>query len=324
MKRIVVLIVLISAACNRIDPDLKDVNFREEMRTLVSEISIYAKAKNPKFIIIPQNGIELVTLNGDPQGQVAEFYIDNIDAVGQEDLFYGYEEDNQKSPIVETNYLVPLLDIVADNGKVVLVTDYCSDPSKMDDSYVSSNNKGYISFAAPERELSIIPAYPPAPRDSNERDIFSINDASNFLYLINPENYSSKEALLFDLAATNFDVILMDGFFDDEIWRPLELEALKTKYNGGKRLLISYLSIGEAENYRYYWEPGFANGTPEWLSDPNPDWPGNYKVKYWMDSWKSIIYRDTDAYLDQLLEAGFDGAYLDIIDAYEYFEDISS
>ena len=30
-------------------------------------------------------------------------------------------------------------------------------------------------------------------------------------------------------------------------------EELKIKDNGGKRIVIAYLSIGEAEDYRYYW-----------------------------------------------------------------------
>ena len=32
-----------------------------------------------------------------------------------------------------------------------------------------------------------------------------------------------------------------------------EITALKTKANGGKRFIISYVSIGSAEKYRYYW-----------------------------------------------------------------------
>ena len=64
----------------------------------------------------------------------------------------------------------------------------------------------------------------------------------------------------------------------------------KTKANGGKRLVISYMSIGEGEDYRYYWQSSYSSNPLEWLSGPNPDWPGNYKVKYWLNSWKAIIY----------------------------------
>jgi len=33
-----------------------------------------------------------------------------------------------------------------------------------------------------------------------------------------------------------------------------------------------------------------------------------------------IIYGNNNSYLKKILDAGFDGVYLDIIDAFEYFE----
>jgi cysteinyl-tRNA synthetase, unknown class len=322
MKKFLVSILALTFSCNKNDTTLAGINFREEMRTFVGEISIYARNLDPNFIIIPQNGVELVTLNGNENGPAATMYLSNIDAVGQEDLYYGFEADNKKSPPSESDYLVAFLNVVRDNGKAVLVTDYCSDPSKMDDSYLLNKAKQYISYAAPDRELRVIPIYPPAPRDSNERNINRINDADNFLYLINPEKFDSKQAFIDAIAATNYDVIIMDAFFNGQIWQPQEVAALKTKANGGARLVLSYMSIGEAEDYRYYWQPEYSTNAPEWLSGANPDWPGNYKVKYWLASWKAIIYGNNEAYLDKLLEAGFDGAYLDIIDGYAYFESL--
>lgn len=322
MKKSIFYILLIIVSCKDIDPSLVGVNFREEMRSFVSEISIYAKNVNPNFVIIPQNGVELATLNGEEEGPPAVSYLANIDAVGQEDLFYGYNQDNQKTPERESDYLIYFLNIIRSHGNAVLVTDYCSDPTKMDDAFLLNDQRQHLSFAAPDRELRVIPAYPPSPRNSNDRDINSISDADNFLYLINPENFGSKQAFINAAASTNYDVILMDAFFDEEIWLAQEIEALKTKANGGRRLVISYMSIGEAEDYRYYWQTDFNTNAPEWLSGVNPDWPGNYKVKYWLNSWKTIIYGNSDAYLDKLLEVGFDGTYLDIIDGYEYFEDL--
>jgi cysteinyl-tRNA synthetase len=80
------------------------------------------------------------------------------------------------------------------------------------------------------------------------------------------------------------------------------------------------MSIGEAEDYRFYWDESWNTDEPEWLEAENPDWEGNYKVRYWNSYWKSIIYGSQDAYLDKILAKGFDGVYLDIIDAFEYFE----
>ena len=82
------------------------------------------------------------------------------------------------------------------------------------------------------------------------------------------------------------------------------------------------MSIGEAEDYRYYWKSSWKKGNPDFIYDENPKWRGNYKVKYWDDEWKEIIFGTSDSYLDKILEKDFDGTYLDIIDAFEYFEDM--
>jgi len=84
--------------------------------------------------------------------------------------------------------------------------------------------------------------------------------------------------------------------------------------------VLSYMSIGEAEDYRYYWQPTWNTSKPEWLESENPDWPGNFKVKYWYKSWQEIIYGNNGSYLKKIIDAGYDGVYLDIIDAFEYFE----
>ncbi len=86
----------------------------------------------------------------------------------------------------------------------------------------------------------------------------------------------------------------------------------------GGRTVLAYLSIGEAESYRYYFDPAWLGAKPPaWLGNENPDWPGNYKVLYWSADWQDLVY----AYLDKIVAAGFDGVYLDIVDAYWHWAD---
>ena len=113
----------------------------------------------------------------------------------------------------------------------------------------------------------------------------------------------------------------MDIFDRDGVaFTASEINQLKSKANGGKRLVICYMSIGEAEDYRYYWESGWKVGNPSFLDKENPNWKGNFKVRYWDKDWQKIIYGNNSSYLKKILDAGFDGVYLDIIDAFEYFE----
>jgi len=296
--------------------EIPSLNFRQEMREFVQDISLYAKNQQSNFLIIPQNGQEILTVNSEPDGAVASAYVDAIDAVGREDLFYGYVDDDKETPAEDRDYLISFCDVAKNNGKVVLTTDYCSTHSKMDGSYTANQSRGYISFAADHRELDNIPAYPSVIHNVNTSNISTIGEVKNFLYLINPSAYTTKQAFLDAVKASNYDMVLIDLFFNEESLTMTDITTLKTKANGATRLVLCYLSIGEAEDYRYYWDGLDKN----LLYNENPDWPGNFLVKYWEPTWKEVIYGNDQSYVKKIINAGFDGAYLDIIEAYEYFE----
>ena len=112
----------------------------------------------------------------------------------------------------------------------------------------------------------------------------------------------------------------MDLFINSEPFTAGEIESIKQKKDGGKRLLVCYMSIGEAENYRYYWQPAWNSTKPSWLGAENPNWPGNFVVQYWDRNWQDIIYGNDQSYTKRILDAHFDGVYLDIIDAFEKYQ----
>lgn len=295
-------------------------DYRQDMRDFVQAISAYGEENIPNFIIIPQNGQEIITQNGEEDGAPVIEYLNAIDGVGREDLFYGYDKDNKPTPEGEKNYMIAFLDICEQYGIEVLTTDYCSSYDKVDDSYTQNEAKNYISFASPQRELNVIPDYPSEPYNVNSFDIQSLANSKNFLYLINHENFATKQDFITAVSQTDYDIIIMDCFFNNEEFTASEINSLKIKKNSGMRIVISYMSIGEAEDYRYYWQDSWINNPPNWLEDENPDWEGNYKVRYWDKDWQSIIYGNDNSYLKKIINAGFDGVYLDIIDAFEYFE----
>ncbi len=113
---------------------------------------------------------------------------------------------------------------------------------------------------------------------------------------------------------TSFELIVIDyssDGLDAQKWTTQQIDSVK---NSGK-YAISYISIGEAEDYRYYWQPSWATSPPSWLGPENPDWPGNYKVRFWEAEWQNIVF----GYIDTIINQGFDGIYMDIIDAYYYW-----
>lgn len=101
---------------------------------------------------------------------------------------------------------------------------------------------------------------------------------------------------------------------------PQVIPALKNS-PGGPKLVLCYMSIGQTENYRWYWNPDWVKNPPPWLDAPDGVWAGDYWVHYWDPEWQRIIYGAPESYLDQIIALGFDGVYLDRVDAYWYYQD---
>lgn len=124
--------------------------------------------------------------------------------------------------------------------------------------------------------------------------------------------YQLTEADVDEISDSKFDLMVMDFSHDGTVENAYtNSEVTQMKGSGStQKLLISYMSVGEAEDYRTYFD---ADAT--YLDEENPLFEGNFKVHYWEQDWQAVIFE----YLDQIIAAGFDGVYLDIIDAYEYF-----
>ena len=123
-----------------------------------------------------------------------------------------------------------------------------------------------------------------------------------------------------EIKLSPYDLVVIDYGFDrrNATAFPREvLDLMRTKPDGGRRLIVAYLSIGEAESYRYYWQDSWLSKRPEWLEPENRHWAGNYLVQYWHPAWQAILYGSPDAYLDRIIDAGFDGVYLDGADKFE-------
>jgi cysteinyl-tRNA synthetase len=324
-KILFVMVGLLMTGCDSLQPPAPKPlrNFRQDMRDFVQAVSVYAKALHPDFLVIPQNGQELFTDSGTSDGLSNRNYLEAIDGTGREDLFYGYEADDTPTPAEVTERLTALLDLAEALDIQALVTDYCATPAFVDDAYQQNATRGYTAFVAHRRDLDAIPPYPSTPLNVHISNVTSLDQVANFLYLIDSGAHPDKASFLDALRNTDYDLLIIDAFYGgDEPLTTGDVAALKIKAGGGSRLAVAYMSIGEAEDYRYYWNLEWNENPPDWLDEENPDWPGNYSVRYWDEEWHHLILGGEDAYLDRILEAGFDGVYLDVIDAFEYFENL--
>lgn len=125
-----------------------------------------------------------------------------------------------------------------------------------------------------------------------------------------------------DVVRLDPDVVVVDYSRDggeDGERTPIEVERLRHRPGGGSRIVLAYLSIGEAEDYRFYWKD--LRTRRSLVGPANPRWPGNYLVRYWDPAWHDIVYRGPRSYLNRILTQGFDGVFLDTVDAAERWED---
>ena len=111
------------------------------------------------------------------------------------------------------------------------------------------------------------------------------------------------------IAKSSSDLVVIDSSGEDGPFTKFDVELMRRKPDGSRRVLLSYLSIGEAENYRWYW----PSRSTTWLGQQNPRWRDNYSVRFWHEGWQKIIFE----YVDMIVAAGFDGVYLDKVDGYE-------
>jgi cysteinyl-tRNA synthetase, unknown class len=113
-------------------------------------------------------------------------------------------------------------------------------------------------------------------------------------------------------ASSHYDLLVVDGDVPAATVR-----TLKRRWGQSDRVVLAYLSIGEAEGYRSYWQASWRKSPPSWLGNENPRWPGNHSIRFWVPAWQKIIFGGQRSQLGRIIQAGFDGVYLDRIDGFE-------
>ena len=116
-----------------------------------------------------------------------------------------------------------------------------------------------------------------------------------------------KDNKLDEIAKSPFDLAVIDLARDGsaDYFTAKEIQSVKTS---GK-IVLAYFEIAAIEEYR-----------PEWKSIPSDlkagevdGWPKEQYVKFWDERWWPVV----QGRIDQALDAGFDGVYLDMVTTYE-------
>lgn len=96
------------------------------------------------------------------------------------------------------------------------------------------------------------------------------------------------------------------------------------------KIVLAYIDIGEAEEWRTYWQSWWvpptetSRGMPDFLIAPDPDgWSGCYPVAYWDPRWQEIVVDGDSSLLKMAIADGFDGVYMDWVEAYYFLSAVA-
>lgn len=279
----------------------------EKMRELIVEIA----SRDSEKLIILQNGSEIYY----DDGVLNEEFLQYIDGAGQESFLFGSGGVvDKKTPKEDREYLLNNLVPLEEKGKKILTINYSKNRKNRKEIEKINKKYGFVGesikdFSADSFNLPI--------KEFNLDEVRSLDEVKNFLYLLNPSKFNSKDEYLRALKSSEYDLLIIEPTLNGSFFTKDEIEQLKYKKNGSRRLVIAYFSIGEAEDYRFYWEKSWSKKLPDWIVEENENWEGNYIVKYWSKEWQEIVKE----YQRRLESIGVDGYYLDTIDSFQYFED---
>lgn len=279
----------------------------EKMRELIVEIA----SRDSEKLIILQNGSEIYY----DDGVLNEEFLQYIDGAGQESFLFGSGGVvDKKTPKEDREYLLNNLVPLEEKGKKILTINYSKNRKNRKEIEKINKKYGFVGesikdFSADSFNLPI--------KEFNLDEVRSLDEVKNFLYLLNPSKFNSKDEYLRALKSSEYDLLIIEPTLNGSFFTKDEIEQLKYKKNGSRRLVIAYFSIGEAEDYRFYWKKSWSKKLPDWIVEENENWEGNYIVKYWSKEWQEIVKE----YQRRLESIGVDGYYLDTIDSFQYFED---
>ena len=127
------------------------------------------------------------------------------------------------------------------------------------------------------------------------------------------------------LAESDYDLVVVEPTATVEGQEDFDVKAMVRQLHAGNagRMVLAYLNPGQAESYRTYWTDAWKKptkdgpGVPDFILKPDPDgWDDNYNVAYWDKRWQATFATGPQSEVRRAMAAGFDGVYLDWIDAF--------
>lgn len=299
---------------------------RQRMRNMVGDISAYVRSANPGFVIVTYDGLDLLERVDpiDPSKRApAATYISAIDGfvVPEINFHPPNERGDIKTEDKVRDEMLRLIDIGRKRGLRVWSIDYAKDAAMASESIKFALSKSYVPFPSPDPNYRFARLPAGRPINENPAAITGLNHVKNFLMLTDTSAWDTQEEFALAVGNTNYDAVVIDVFHRGRTpMTARTVEALKYKKLGSRRLVLAHIDIGHADSSRYYWKPGWHEGTPPFIAAPTAHNPDQYTVQYWDPGWRDIIFGNANSYIYGILKQGFDGIVLDGVESFRFFE----
>jgi len=315
--------------------------YREELRNITDALAQYAESRDPNFKLVGRNADKVMVTSPWEQQRTAIVDPDSLNRQQMPDDapggpirrmlsdFDAIALDNQNCPVPPPPPNAPkptkaelnkqafhkrLLDVVRANGTTILSLDDCDKKVSFYKTAELGRKNGMTSI--------VVVGAPDAPKQlphgrlpyENSANIDSFAKAQNGIWLRGPRAYPTKADWIVGMGKSNADILIIDAFYkSDQPLTKSEVNTLKFKYMGAKRILLAGLDLGTARDDRYYWKREWRLGSPSFLRQPSFETLSGIMVNYWDPEWKKII----GEYFKGLMDLGFDGILIQGLNAAE-------
>ena len=174
-----------------------------EMVDLAAEIGSYVRERKPDFLLIGNGAVGLLEVTEDNAEENVARLIRVLDGFFMESRFYDGRTENgaeaRRNNRATDEFLTAMLEQPLRAERQVFTLDYVKG-KKIHTVQEMGAAAGYVSDGG-DTALDVIPDR--RPMNENTNDVTQLRQAKNFLVLLNPEHYKTRESYIKALSETN-------------------------------------------------------------------------------------------------------------------------
>lgn len=315
-------------------------NYRDLMRQNISILAKYAKAQNPDFQIMLHEGEPLLEkslweyhLEGYNKARAKNINASDPSFLAKLKNFTISEKNNagtraesfrRQVDAVAFNNLYCSPRKIESNIKKLPLTfmgiSYCPNVATFDAAAELSVQDHVPLYAFIQKSQAFKNILKQPIINENAHNIFKLSEAENISFLLDDSKYNNKFNMIKDIRNSNYDVVVINPLFHGKTpFFKEEIDSLKFKKNGARRLIIAEQNISEANSNAYYWQDTWEIDSPSWLRRNSFSSDNTIITEYWNEDWQKII----SAYFKSIVFSDYDGVFFTGLENHQYFEKLT-